>query len=377
MRITIVQGAFLPVPTLRGGAVEKIWFELGKHFSRQGHSVCHLSRRFPGLPPQEVIEDVRHLRLRGYDTPVNGLLLKLLDLLYSIRALRALPPADILITNTFWLPILAARSQQRLGRIVVDVQRMPKGQMRYYRRAACLRANSSAVAQAIAAESPHLAGRIRTIANPLPFLPPQFARAEQEAVILYCGRLHPEKGISVLIEAFSLACERGLSGWTLRLVGPADTAAGGGGLGWLEGLLSAPQAAGLAIEWLGPIYGEQELLQHYQQAALFVYPSLAERGETFGLAPLEAMACGAVPIVSDLACFRDFISPGVNGLVFNHRVADPSAQLAQEILTIASDPHRRCAMAEAALAVRQSHHSATIAHLFLDFFDELIQQRPF
>ena len=103
---------------------------------------------------------------------------------------------------------------------------------------------------------------------------------------------------------------------------------------------------------------------------------MAERGETFGLAPLEAMACGAVPIVSDLACFRDFISPGVNGLVFNHRVADPAAQLAQEILTIASDPHRRCAMAEAALAVRHSHHPATIAHLFLDFFDELIQQRP-
>ena len=252
MRITIVQGAFLPVPTLRGGAVEKIWFELGKHFSRQGHSVCHLSRRFPGLPSQEVIEDVRHLRLRGYDTPVNGLLLKLLDLLYSIRALRALPPADILITNTFWLPILATRSQQRLGRIVVDVQRMPKGQMRFYRRAACLRANSSAVAQAIAAESPHLAGRIRTIANPLPFLPPQFARAEQEAVILYCGRLHPEKGISLLIEAFSLACERGLSGWTLRLVGPADTAAGGGGLGWATGVVCD---LGLVGNTRGTVFG--------------------------------------------------------------------------------------------------------------------------
>jgi glycosyltransferase involved in cell wall biosynthesis len=193
-------------------------------------------------------------------------------------------------------------------------------------------------------------------------------------VILYCGRLHPEKGIALLIEAFSLACARGLNGWTLRLVGPADTAAGGGGLGWLENLLRRPKAAGLPIEWLGPIYGEQELLQHYQRAALFAYPSLAERGETFGLAPLEAMACGAVPIVSDLACFRDFITPGVNGAVFNHRAADPAAQLAEAMLTLANDPERRSTMAEAALAVRQSHHPATIAVEFLRCFQELIGQ---
>ena len=375
MRITILQGAFLPVPPLRGGAVEKMWFELGKQFSQQGHRVCHVSRSFPGLPPEELIEGVRHVRVQGSDTPSNGLYLKLLDLLYSLRALRALPPADILITNTFWLPILAAGRQHRLGLVVVDVQRMPKGQMPFYSRAACLRANSSAVAQAIAAEAPQLAGLIRTIPNPLPFLPPPLTDIERQPVILYCGRLHPEKGIALLIEAFSLACQRGLTGWTLRLVGPADTAAGGGGMNWLKSLISGPQATGLPIEWLGAIYNEQELLQQYQRAALFAYPSLAERGETFGLAPLEAMACGAVPIVSDLACFRDFITPGVNGLVFNHRAADAPTQLAHQILTIAADPERRATMGEAAHAVRQSHHPATIAREFLTCFEALIQQR--
>lgn len=374
MHITILQGAFLPVPPLRGGAVEKLWFELGRQFSQNGHSVCHVSRSFAGLPAEEVIEGVRHLRIKGYDTPANSLQLKLLDLLYSWRALRVLPPADILITNTFWAPILAARRQPWLGRIVVDVARMPKGQMRFYRRAACLRANSTAVAQAIATEATRLKLLIHTIPNPLPFLPPPLAAAEREPVILYCGRLHPEKGIALLIEAFSLACARGLSGWMLRLVGPADTAAGGGGLGWLENLLRRPNAAGLPIEWLGPIYDEHELLQHYQRAALFAYPSLAERGETFGLAPLEAMACGAVPIVSDLACFRDFITSGVNGEVFNHRAPDPAAQLAEAMLTLTSDSTRRSAMANAALAVRQSHHPATIAAEFLRCFEELMEQ---
>jgi glycosyltransferase involved in cell wall biosynthesis len=376
MRITILQGSFLPVPPLRGGAVEKMWFELGKQFSQHGHSVCHVSRRFPDLPNQEVIEGVRHLRVCGYDTPSNGFHLKLLDLFYSLRALRVLPPADILITNTFWIPILAGLCQRRFGRILVDVARMPKGQMRFYWRAACLRANSSAVQQAISREVPRLANRIRTIPNPLPFLPPLLPDVERDLVILYCGRLHGEKGIALLIEAFAQACSRGLSGWTLRLVGPADTAAGGGGISWLEGLLAQPLAAGLPIEWLGPIYHEQQLQRHYLQAAMFVYPSLAEQGETFGLAPLEAMACGAVPIVSDLACFRDFITPGVNGEVFNHRASDPPAMLANIFLKLASGPDQREALSQSALAVRQSHHPATIAAAFLRCFCDLIEQQP-
>ena len=126
MRITILQGAFLPVPPLRGGAVEKMWFELGKQFSQQGHSVYHVSRRFPGLPHRELIEGVCHLRVKGYDTPASTLHLKYLDLLYSLRAFQVLPTADILITNTFWMPILTGWSQRRLGRIIVDVERMPK-----------------------------------------------------------------------------------------------------------------------------------------------------------------------------------------------------------------------------------------------------------
>jgi glycosyltransferase involved in cell wall biosynthesis len=378
MRITILQGAFFPVPPLRGGAVEKLWFELGKQFSQQGHSVCHVSRHFPGLPSQEVIGGVHHLRVRGHDTPANGLYLKLLDLLYSLRALSALPPADILVTNTFWMPILAGLRQRRFGQIMVSVERMPKGQMRFYGRAACLRAPSSAVRQGILRDAPHLRNRIRTIPNPLPYMPHSVLSAEaREPVILYCGRLHPEKGIALLIDAFAQACSRGLSGWTLRLVGPADIAAGGGGLIWLEGLLSQSQEVGLPIEWLGAIYDDQQLQQHFQHASIFVYPSMADQGEAMPIAPLEAMACGAVTIVSDLACFRDFITPGVNGQVFNHRAADPASLLANTFLELAADPDQRAALSQSALAVRQSHHPATIASAFLRCFNELIEHQTY
>jgi glycosyltransferase involved in cell wall biosynthesis len=375
LRITILQGAFLPVPPLRGGAVEKLWFELGKQFARQGYSVCHISRCFAGLPAEEEIEGVRHLRVKGYDTPANGLHLKLLDLLYSQRALRVLPPADILITNTFWMPLLAGLGQRRFGRIMVSVERMPKGQMRFYGHVAWLRVPSSAVQHAIVREAPKLESQIRMIPNALTFQATNNQEAQRRPIILYCGRLHPEKGIRLLIDAFALACGQGLHKWSLKLVGPADSAAGGGGLAWLEGLLGGPTASSLPIEWVGPIYEQQRLVSEYQSASIFVYPSLAEQGDAMPNAPLEAMACGAVPIVSDLACFRDFITPGVNGQVFNHRAADPAARLAEAMLTLASDPERRTAMAKAALAVRQSHHPATIAAEFLHCFEELIEQR--
>ena len=43
MKITILQGAFLPVPPLRG-AIEKAWQALGEAFVRAGHEVTHISR---------------------------------------------------------------------------------------------------------------------------------------------------------------------------------------------------------------------------------------------------------------------------------------------------------------------------------------------
>lgn len=361
------------MPPLRGGAVEKLWFELGKQFSRQGHTVSHISRCFPGLPDKEIIEGVQHIRVQGFENPANAIRLKALDLRYSLRALRVLPPADILVTNTFWMPILAGWRQSHWGQIMVSVERMPKGQMRFYRYASCLRSPSSAVQKAIAQEAPYFKGMIRTIPNPLPFQPLAMGDQNCKPVILYCGRLHPEKGINLLIKAFTEACQRGLKGWSLRLVGPADIEFGGGGEGWLRGLLAQVNMLGLPIEWHGPIFDNDELQHCYQQAAIFVYPSISDKGETFGLAPLEAMACGAIPIVSSLPCFQDFIVPNVNGLVFNHRATDASSQLADRILELAGNCEQRTTMSQAAMAVCQSHNPVTIATEFLQCFEQMIQ----
>ena len=201
MRITILQGAFFPVPPLRGGAVEKLWFQLGKEFSRLGHNVFHISRSFPGLPDDDYIDGVYHTRVKGYDTPSSRIRLKLLDLFYSRRAYRRLPVADILVTNTFWMPILAGMHQARVGKIMVSVERMPKGQMRLYNNASCLRACSTSVFRAINTEVPDRLNMVQKILNPLPFIPPESSNVIKQNIILFCGRMHPEKGIPLLINS--------------------------------------------------------------------------------------------------------------------------------------------------------------------------------
>lgn len=372
LRITIVQGAFFPVPPVRGGAVEKLWHGLAGEFARAGHEVTHVSRAVPELPGAGVAGGVRHVRVAGYDQPRGGLRLKWRDLLYTRRALRAAPAeADILVTNTFWAPLLAGRAQ---GAIYVSVERMPKGQMRLYRRAARLRACSEAVAAGIRREAPGLAERVRVIPNPLPFTPGEavdFAAKGEE--IVFVGRIHPVKGVGLLLRAFAAAKARGRlgAGWRLTLAGPADEARGGGGAAWWRGELA--RAGGADVTWLGAVYEEVVLNALYRGARVMAYPTTDARGEAMPIAPLEAMAWGCVPVVSGLACFRDYIRAGENGVVFDHEASDPVEALAAA-LGEAARPETK-AWGEVAMAVRGSHALEVVAGRFLADFAELVARR--
>ena len=371
MNITILQGAFLPVPPLMGGAVEKMWYILGHKFVARGHHVTHVSRQWGDLPVSEQIQGVQHIRVAGFDTPGNLLVLKLLDLVYTLRAISVIPKqTDIIVTNTFWAPILVPLFY--CAKIYVDVARMPKGQMRFYGKAQ-LRSNSTPVADAIRTElSPNLHSQVSMVPNPLPY---EVSAAEANALadfsnkqrsILYCGRVHPEKGLELLTMAINALPE----GWQLTIVGPWKISEGGGGEDYLQSLKAGFDAS--KVQFFEPIYDIQQLNALYKAAAIFVYPSVAEKGETFGLAPLEAMAWGAVPVVSDLACFKDFISHGKNGLIFNHRANDAGEQLMQCTQRLIDEVTLRNQLAEAALNVNVSHSPGHIADLFLANFKKIL-----
>jgi glycosyltransferase involved in cell wall biosynthesis len=375
MKIIIVQGPYYPVPSLLNTGAEKVWQQLGEAFVQRGHEVLHLSRQYAGLADREIVRGVTHVRLPSTNAPRSSFWYRLLDAPYSWRAYRKLAAdADIVVTNCMWLPLFM---RFRLARkLYVHVARMPKGQMRLYRHAARLLAVSSVVADAIRREVPQAASRVSIVPPCLTNNPPE-SMSETEIRnrsrrILYLGRLHPEKGVHLLMKAFA---RLRASDWVLEIGGSHQTKHGGGGEGYLQELQKAAATCAGRVEFSGMIPQEQ-LNNRYWAAAVMVYPSLAETGESFGMAPLEAMGCGCAAVVSDLACFRDYLVPGVNGFVFDHRSADPVAALTQLLQRVIDDEPLRSRVAAAGHRAARDFTVDRVAERYLEDFAKVAAEHP-
>ena len=382
LRITIVLGPFLPTPPAAAGAIERRWADLAERFAQLGHTVALLSCRDPQLADNETVRGVRHLRCTEFRR-TNRLARDLpKDLCYSLAMWRTLPPSDIVVTNAFWLPaFLTLRRCLPSGtrrRVVVNVARMPKGQMWLYARVDRLACVSHAIAETVRRQRPRAAQRIRVIPNPIetdvfrPPAPSQRFTRDQRAV-LYTGRVHPEKGLELLIDAFAQV-HATRPDTVLRLMGPSDSHLGGGGNAYLAQLRQ--RAANLPVEFHKPIYDRAQLAARMHEAEVFCYPSLAERGESFGIAPLEAMATGMATVVSKLSCFDEFLEHERTGIVFDHRGREAPARLAEALARLLDDPAAARRLGEGAAARARNFSYQNVAERYLADFHELMHGTP-
>lgn len=108
---------------------------------------------------------------------------------------------------------------------------------------------------------------------------------ERMRQVLHLGRLHPQKGIISLIDAWG-RIEADFPDWILRIVGPSE-------MGYGEALKARAVEKGLGrVVFEGPLYGEAKR-SAYQSAELFILPTL---NENFGLVVGEALAEGT-PVI--------------------------------------------------------------------------------
>lgn len=106
---------------------------------------------------------------------------------------------------------------------------------------------------------------------------------ERKRQVLYLGRLHPQKGVEVLLRAWA-RLEADFPDWVLSIAGPGDA-------GPLRGVAAA---CGLRrVSFPGPAYGE-ERTRMYREASLCILPS---HSESFGLTVAEALGAGT-PVVA-------------------------------------------------------------------------------
>lgn len=367
MKITIVMGFFLPMPPTAGGAVEKSWSRLAREFALRGHEVTLISRRWADRPDDEIVDGVRHRRLPGFDHRRQLWQNLVCDLVWSRRVRRHLPPADIAVLNPVTLACWLGVRQNRTGWPVLMPGRMPKGQFRWYRRLARILVPSAPVGAAVARERPSFAPLVRTVGYPIDWsgLAGAKHRDSRCVTIGFVGRLHREKGLHLLVDALRELDRRQLPPWRGLVCGPADIGRGGSGEAYLGDL---QRRAPPSVRFVPPVFAEAELQRLYQEIDVFVYPSLALQGETFGVAVAEAMAAGAEPIVSDLACFADLVAPGQTGWRFD--AVEPGAAdrladiLADRVVAIAGG---RSLAPAARAAVRRFDFPVYAEDLLRDF----------
>jgi glycosyltransferase involved in cell wall biosynthesis len=164
------------------------------------------------------------------------------------------------------------------------------------RRADAIITVSHTEAERIAAHFPSVAAKIRVI--PLgvsrTFAPPREPR--RLPVVLFVGSLGSAKNLHGLLAAFAeIRDKTACAVWIVGRKGSPFTLAP-------ETAAVVARIGGDRVRWLGQISDSEELAAIYRSAALLVLPSFYE---SFGLAALEAAACGTPALVSDIHALRE------------------------------------------------------------------------
>jgi glycosyltransferase involved in cell wall biosynthesis len=116
----------------------------------------------------------------------------------------------------------------------------------------------------------------------------RFAPLRQaDTKLLFLSRVHPKKGVDLLIQALAELRRRGCTA-SLLIAGPGEQQ-------YVESLkkLAAELGVGENVQFCGMIRGEEKL-SLYQAADLFVLPTSQEN---FGLVLIEALAC-RLPVIT-------------------------------------------------------------------------------
>lgn len=102
-------------------------------------------------------------------------------------------------------------------------------------------------------------------------------------LLLYIGRLAPEKNTTTLFKAFEILADRQPNQFQLLVIGDGPQ----------REQLRQLQAQTQGVHWIQYCSDANELARYYRAADLFVHPGTQE---TFGLVALESQACGT-PVV--------------------------------------------------------------------------------
>ena len=166
-------------------------------------------------------------------------------------------------------------------------------------------------------------------------------------LLMYAGRLAPEKNTATLFDAFELLSKRRPRAFHLLVVGD----------GQQREHVQQLQASTSAVTWLPYCADPAELAELYRSADLFIHPGTQE---TFGLVALESQACGT-PVVGIRGSAMDRIVRHEQGAWAQENSAEALANAVEQSFTC----DLQAMGASAAIAVAAQYAwSRVFDHLF-------------
>lgn len=383
MAVGVAMVASMFAPSV--GGIQTSTLRLSRKLVQRGARVTVVTRHHRGLPVEEVMDGVRVLRVGDGDAP-----LVLATGTYILNALQALArrraEVDVIHAQQMLSPMsiaLAARLVWGTPIVVNPHACGPIGdvwQLRHARRftgvlrlEGARRLGDAFVAISSVIEQELLgigisADRIHRIGNGIDVEAYRPARPDEKAalrrelglpagpLVAYAGRLAPEKGPDVLVDAWPRVVAA-VQGARLLVLGE-------GALATSLAQRAAELGVSATIDLRGPV---ADTAPYLRAADAFVLPS---RTEGMPVAMLEAMACALPVVATSAGGTPEFLDDGVTGRLV--RPEDPPA-LAAALVEALRGP-RWTRAAREAVTTRWSLDA--VADRFLSLYQDLLRARP-
>jgi len=148
---------------------------------------------------------------------------------------------------------------------------------------------------------------------------------ERENIIISVGRFVPQKRHDVLIDLFKKRIKPVVKDAKLMIVGIKDVRYED----YYNKMVEAAKE-GEDIEIIDRPLTPKEMMQLYRRAKIYAHLRI---GEHFGMAPVEAMSQGAIPILPKKSGLAELITQGRNGFVY-----DTDEEMVQYMLKLLQAP---------------------------------------
>ncbi|MDX1929523.1 MAG: glycosyltransferase [Pirellulaceae bacterium] len=345
----------LTIHALFGGGAERLMSQLVSRWSAAGHEVHLVTWSTPDTDQYAIPSTVRRhgLNLLAASTSsVSGLLANLRRVRVLRTTLQAIQP-ELILSFCDQMNIVTLQAARRLSAPVIISEHSHPAKQRLSRLWEAWRSHTYPSCSKLVVLTEEIAqyaqrwvhaDKVRVI--PAAVDPPteHLSAMRSKSIVLAVGRLSPEKGFDLLIDAWR-KIHRQLAGWELHIAGAGLSLAA-----------LTEQARDLpSVKLLGWIPNAWPL---YQQATMFVLPS---RYEGFPVALVEALSQGCPAIAT--RCTEATERPPLS-MALELVDTESSGQLAAAILRLAEQPEYRNQLSASGIQASSGFHWDTIGTLW-------------